>query len=104
MLTQSEILGNIPQAVGFLSVSTGFVWLIVALVRRRGWRIPAFVIIIALVLAFGSGRFEITDNSPLARQSHTAVVLLDGRVLVAGGKESWKIIASARIYDPSRIT
>ncbi|MCB0918870.1 MAG: IPT/TIG domain-containing protein [Actinobacteria bacterium] len=49
-----------------------------------------------------AGTFTATGSMAQARQSQTATVLQDGRVLVAGGfDESYTALASAEIYDPS---
>ncbi len=50
----------------------GAVCLAVQLIRWRGRVIPIFVIIIAVALVFYGGRFDLTDNSPLARLDHSA--------------------------------
>src|SRR5207247_11109408 len=42
---------------------------------------------------------EFTGSLHNARTSHTATLLLDGRVLVAGGVDSTSYLASAEIYD-----
>jgi galactose oxidase-like protein/Kelch motif protein len=49
-----------------------------------------------------SGKFQSTGSMKVARQNHTAVLLQDGRVLVAGGNpfDLSESLASAEIYDP----
>ena len=47
-----------------------------------------------------SGTWAPTGNLNIARGSHTATLLLDGRVLVAGGYGFSGILASAELYDP----
>jgi hypothetical protein len=49
-----------------------------------------------------TGAFTATGNMTTARQSHTATLLPDGRVLIAGGTDSgFGAFASAELYDPS---
>jgi hypothetical protein len=52
-----------------------------------------------------TGTFSPTGSMATARAFHTATLLADGRVLIAGGDPSgWNfnsLIASAEIYDPS---
>jgi hypothetical protein len=45
--------------------------------------------------------WEFTGSLHNARTSHTATLLLDGRVLVAGGVDATSYLASAEIYDPA---
>src|SRR5439155_16524898 len=47
------------------------------------------------------GQWEFTGSLNTARYFHTATLLLDGKVLVAGGKipEHW--LKSGRLYDPT---
>lgn len=48
----------------------------------------------------GSGIWTATGPMFFARQYHTATLLPDGRVLVAGGGSDGYFLASAEIYDP----
>jgi N-acetylneuraminic acid mutarotase len=48
-----------------------------------------------------TGKWTVTGYLNHARQSHTATLLTDGRVLVAGGKDASSTHASAEIYDPA---
>ena len=49
-----------------------------------------------------TGLFTATGSLNNARYSHTATLLEDGRVLIAGGASSVNsILASAEIYDPN---
>src|SRR5207253_132871 len=47
------------------------------------------------------GQWEYTGSLNTGRSSHTATLLFDGRVLVAGGLGSSGVLASAEIYDPA---
>ena len=46
-----------------------------------------------------SGDFEATGSMTMGRDSHTAALLLDGKVLIAGG-ETYDEARSAELYDP----
>lgn len=51
-----------------------------------------------------AGKFVPAGNLSGARYKHTAVLLADGKVLVAGGSDArdWRgLLASAELYDPS---
>src|SRR5260221_13428386 len=49
----------------------------------------------------GSGRWVTTGRMVEARDSHTATLLSDGKVLVTGGVDSQGVpIASAEVFDP----
>jgi hypothetical protein len=55
------------------------------------------------ILYAGDGRFAPTGSLNVARTRHTATLLRDGRVLIAGGSsKAWGAasLASAEIYDP----
>ena len=45
--------------------------------------------------------FTATGNMTTSRAAHTATLLGNGKVLIAGGYESGNILASAELYDPS---
>ncbi len=47
------------------------------------------------------GTFEATGSLGQARAEHTATLLGDGRVLVAGGTDGDAVLSSAEIYDPA---
>jgi hypothetical protein len=48
-----------------------------------------------------TGKFSLTGSMAQVRQGHTATLLNDGRVLVAGGWEGVYRVASAELYDPA---
>ena len=49
----------------------------------------------------GPGTFSRTGDMTTARRMHTATLLADGRILIAGGFIGRGAIASAELYDPS---
>ena len=48
-----------------------------------------------------AGTWSLTDSMSTARFVHTATLLSDGRVLVAGGFDGFTSQASAELYDPA---
>lgn len=47
-----------------------------------------------------AGTFAATGSMTVARLLHTATMLLDGKVLIAGGKNIAAVLTSAELYDP----
>jgi hypothetical protein len=70
----------------------------------------AFVLLIATGIAWmrtaqsasGAvrGTWSATGSMAVHRGSHTATLLLDGRVLVVGGMQTYRALASVEVYDP----
>ncbi|EPX58049.1 WD40 repeat domain protein [Cystobacter fuscus DSM 2262] len=54
-----------------------------------------------LVKGLPSCEWASTGSMAGLRGSHTATLLLDGKVLVAGGEESYSSLATAEVYDPA---
>src|SRR5258708_1786051 len=48
-----------------------------------------------------SGTWSPTGSMSMARVNHTATLLTNGKVLVAGGVSNGRALASAELYDPS---
>jgi len=58
----------------------------------------------SMLRAQSSGRFTPTGNLTAPRQFHTATLLPNGKVLIAGGfaiLSGWPVWASAELYDSS---
>jgi anti-sigma factor RsiW len=53
-------------------------------------------------VATAPGHLETLGGMLTPRHSHTATKLLDGRVLIAGGREFSSALGSAEIYDPQK--
>ncbi len=75
---------------------------------ETGWTgTPPFPIVTrsAEVYDPATGPFQPTGDMATERESHTATLLNDGRVLVAGGARlqgtSWETLQKAEIYDPA---
>jgi hypothetical protein len=47
-----------------------------------------------------AGTFSATGSMTVPREFHTATMLLDGKVLIAGGTNEFVVFASAELYDP----
>ena len=60
---------------------------------------PATPFTVRIAMARPAAAFMPTGSMTVARTAHTATLLLDGRVLIAGGG-----VASAELYDPTSHT
>jgi hypothetical protein len=47
-----------------------------------------------------AGTFSATGSMTVPREFHTATMLLDGKVLIAGGTNEFVVFASAELYEP----
>jgi Galactose oxidase, central domain len=55
-----------------------------------------------VVLAQSTGTFTPTGNMNVPRYGHTATLLTNGKVLIAGGTaDKWQPLSSAELYDPA---
>ena len=71
-----------------------------ALTARLALALAAPVFSLSIVLRAEAGYFTNTGALNVARNRHTATLLVDGRVLVVGGSVSSWQVSTPEIYDP----
>src|SRR5688572_27429028 len=69
--------------------------------RRRAMKIAAWILLASAAIAQTQGTFQATGNMTADRFGHTATLLLNGKVLIAGGMSAG---ATAELYDPATRT
>src|SRR5215471_16294672 len=71
--------------------------------KRPGLPLVAFAagLLLAQLCAATPFQWEYTGSLNAARFHHTATLLPDGRVLVAGGEDGYNALASVELYDPA---
>jgi hypothetical protein len=75
------------------------------MIKRTEWVMVAVGLLTAsIATAQTSGTFTLTGNMSAARSQHTATLLPNGKVLIAGGVQSSRgsplIVATTELYDP----
>ena len=63
-----------------------------------------FFAIVPSITSAGEGAFTATGSLGTARHSHTATLLPNGNVLIAGGFDGTSYLTSAEVYDPTTRT
>ena len=95
---------TLRKSIGWSPLRLGvFVALALATIAKR-MAFPLLLLTAGLVFVQPckgqSGTWAPTRDLNVGRESHTATLLLDGKVLVVGGVGFSGILASAELYDP----
>ena len=72
---------------------------------RKAVRLAMVLVLLAINLFFvqhcAAGYFTNTGNMNIARSGHTATLLANGKVLLAGGGDASDSYTNALVYDPA---
>ncbi len=68
---------------------------------ENGWTATFLALASAELYDPATGKWTVTGSLNYKRRYHTATLLADGRILVAGGNDTSNTLASAEIYDPT---
>jgi len=113
--SSEELLGQIVRAAAATPQRRAWSWRVTSRTQRLLLLGAVALLLAALVgaIAVGSGLFRQPNPSPkqdspwattgsmmAPRYLHTATLLQDGKVLVAGGADGRAVLGSAELYDP----
>src|SRR5215831_16343742 len=69
---------------------------------KLGWLLAVVILVATPLVAQTPGTWEPGANMQQTRAGHTATLLTNGKVLIAGGKDArGNALSSAEIYDPA---
>ena len=92
VVSSDGILSGTPSTVGIFPIA-------LTVTDALSQSSPAAIFTVRIATARPAAAFVQTGNMIFARAAHTATLLLDGRVLIAGGG-----VAAAELYDPTNHT